>query len=161
MDNIEKHFPLVWSIARSFSRETSEDSDAYAEGLLWLVEALRTYDETKGTKPQTWIYGIVKNGILQWKRKRSNARMFSDEDSDNILESVESAVDPFPSDDVADLVQAVLSIDDPRLRDISVCRMAGHSWDAIGREVGCSASTAADHFNRRVMPQLRSAFGVS
>jgi len=73
--DVDKHFPLVWRACRSFARERREshpdDSDAFGEGLIHLMRALESYDETQGTKLETWIYNCVSLGLKSWRKLRA------------------------------------------------------------------------------------------
>ena len=156
MDNIEKHFPLVWSIARSFSREQSEDSDAYAEGLLHLFHAAKTYDPERGNFA-TWARTLVLNGLRQWRKKRGNARLLG---SDVDQETPETERCDYPIEQAKRLYAAAGEIDGTD-GEILRARLNGETFDVISQRLGVSKQAVEQRFNRRVMPQLRSAFGVS
>lgn len=156
MDNIEKHFPLVWSIARSFSREQSEDSDAYAEGLLHLFHAAKTYDPERGNFA-TWARTLVLNGLRQWRKKRGNARLLGS-DVDQETEQIERGSYPIEqARQLAVVASEITGKDGEILR----ARLNGETFDVISQRLGVSRQAVEQRFNRRVMPQLRSAFGVS
>jgi len=68
----EEHLDLVRKIALKFlsSRCPVEDSYAYSDGCLGLLEAVKTYKRELGAF-STWAWKLIKNFIVEGHRKRS------------------------------------------------------------------------------------------
>ena len=156
MDNIEKHFALVWSIARSFSREQSEDSDAYAEGLLHLFHAAKTYDPARGNFA-TWPRTLVLNGLRQWRKKRGNARLIGSEVDQ---ETPETERCDYPIEQAKRLYAAASEIDGTD-GEILRARLNGETFDVISQRLGVSRQAVEQLFQRRILPRLQEQFCVS
>lgn len=158
-EDISQHFPLVWSIARSFAREKRErhrdDSDAFGEGLLHLLKALETYDETRGAKLETWITINVRSGINAWS-KLSATRLCENIDSELEIESrcEESSL----LHDLERIPSLVELFDQSKLRSILSQRIEGRTWKEIGDTLHCSKQAVEQLFNRQIMPVLRGQF---
>lgn len=152
-DNLEQYFPLVWSIARSFSRENSEDSDAFAEGLIHLLNASRTYDPERGNFA-TWARTLIVNGLRQWGKRRCSRPLETCED-----DPVEPERGSYPVESVTLLYAAASGFDGKDGR-ILRSRLNGETWKEIGDSLGCSKQAAEQLFNRRILPRLRESFGA-
>lgn len=164
MDNLEKHFPLVWSIARKYASYRGEshrdDSEAFAEGLFFLAQAERTFDPARGASFATWARTQVDYGLKSWIRLGRSRQLAG---SDEMLDPAGKPEDSYPFDCVEKLW---LCLDQPGLfagRDRSILedRLNGLTWKEIGDRCGCSKQAAEQLFQRRILPRLRSAFGVS
>lgn len=163
-EDISQHFPLVWSIARSFAREKREthrdDSDAFGEGLLHLLKALETYDETRGTKLETWIVEVVRTGLLMSKRAESAQRRTARFDYEADIETAENRPESYPLEDVETLGKLIGQIEDKKQRDIAVLHFSGYSWVQIGRKLNRQPEWLSFVFRTKIVPQLRTLFLV-
>jgi len=159
------HFPLVWRACRSFARERREshpeDSDTFSEALLYLLKALETFDDSKGMKLESWIVTVVKTGLLQQKRYESAKRRSAKLDLEFDLNSAETPLESYPSEDVETLRNAIDSLPDERQRTIAEQRLNGCEWHEIGRNVGLTRSNASLLFRSKVLPQLQESLGVN
>ena len=151
----KQHYPLVWSIARKYSRENnSEDSDAFAEGLLAMAKAVESYDPEKPASLTTWIRSNVNWALLDWYRLRKS-KAFS------CVESPELIADDHrePADfDLISQLRGSVDLFDGRLRAIFVGRLDGLTFAEIGDSLGCSKQAAEQLFQRRVLPVLQARF---
>jgi RNA polymerase sigma factor (sigma-70 family) len=161
MENLEQHFPLVWSIARKYAAyrgETSpDDSEAYAEGLFWLASAAKSFDPDRGVKFSTYAFHVINYGLIGWMKLGRTQRLnqFAEH-----VDPVDSSAESYPFDSVEKLRSSV-DLFDGRLRDIVAGRIDGLTWKQIGERVGCSKQAAEQLFTARGLPRLRAAFGVS
>jgi RNA polymerase sigma factor (sigma-70 family) len=158
-EDIKQHFPLVWSIARSFAREKREthrdDSDAFAEGLLHLLKALETYDPKHGASLQTWIGINVKHGINTWRKLRCS----SVNDHIEFAENIEAKhCETTNYDDLEKLACSVDLFPQEKLRSILSQRIDGKTWREIGDSLKCSKQAAEQLFTLRILPVLRMHF---
>jgi len=157
--DISQHFPLVWSVARSFARAKREthrdDSDAFAEGLLHLLNAVETYDATRGAKLETWIVINVKHGLNTWfKLRRSSVNAHIE-----FVEHIEAKdCERTHYDDLEKLARSVDLFPSEKLRTILAQRIDGKTWREIGENLRCSKQAAEQLFQLRILPVLRMHF---
>jgi len=151
----EQHFALVWSIARKYSRENnSEDSDAFAEGLLAMAKAVESYDAEKPASLTTWIRSNVNWALLDYHKLRKSKAF-------NCVESPELIVDDHREKadyDSIEKLRGSVDLFDGRLRAIFVGRLDGLTFAEIGDSLGCSKQAAEQLFHRRVLPVLQARF---
>jgi len=161
--NPEKYFPLVWSIARKYSRENNaEDSDAFGEGLLCLIKAVRTYDSDQGTKLETWIHEVVKTGLNMWKRSENQKkRQICTDYSDELETALERDQEGYPMADAELLRDTIDGIGDDQQRTIALLRLDGQVWNQIGQTIGCNYRTAQKSFDRDVMPLIQARLAIN
>ena len=79
MDNLEKHFPLVWSICRKYAayrgESSPDDSEAFAEGLYWLASAAKSFDPDRGVLFTTYAFHVIRFGLIGWAKQRKTQRL--------------------------------------------------------------------------------------
>ena len=161
MENLEQHFPLVWSICRKYAayrgESSPDDSEAFAEGLFWLASAAKTYDPDRGVKFTTYAFHVIRYGLIGWMKLGRTQRLnqFAEHD-----DPVDSSAESYPFDSVEKLRSSV-DLFDGRLRDIVVGRLDGLTWKEIGIRCGCSKQAAEQLFQRRILPRLQEQFCVS
>lgn len=64
----ENHYRIPYVIASKYAQpHTDLFEELVAEGNLWLVVSLRSYQEGHGTKLETWLYGQVSLYILRYQ----------------------------------------------------------------------------------------------
>lgn len=70
---INKYKPIIFSTVKQYMKELnivgSEINDFYQEGLIGLMTAINTYDETKDTTFYTYATKCIKNNMLSSVRK--------------------------------------------------------------------------------------------
>ncbi len=70
---INKYKPVIFSTVKQYMKELnivgSESNDFYQEGLIGLMTAINTYDETKDTTFYTYATKCIKNNMLSSVRK--------------------------------------------------------------------------------------------
>ena len=153
--DLKQHFPLVWSIARRFAscrgESCSDDSDAYAEGLLLLVKASHAYDPERGTFA-TFATACVVNGLAKWSKLRRNSACVQiperyevtcgsgNEESNRHARS-------------ARLCEIAGGLPESRFRSMLLLRLDGLGWQEIGDRFGISKQAAEQSFQRG-MPAL-------
>jgi RNA polymerase sigma factor (sigma-70 family) len=151
----KQHYPLVWSIARKYSREqNAEDSDAFAEGLLAMAKAVESYDPEKPASLTTWIQNNVKWAMLDYYRLRKSKAF-------QCVESPELIADDHPEKADYDLIQNLresAELFTGKLRSIFIGRLNGLTFAEIGDSLGCSKQAAEQLFHRRVLPVLQDRF---
>jgi RNA polymerase sigma factor (sigma-70 family) len=153
--NPEQHYPLVWSIARKYSRENnSEDSDAFAEGLLAMAKAVESYDPEKPASLTTWIKNRVNWALLDWYRLRKSKAFSCVEYPELIADDHREKADY----DLISQLRGSVDLFDGRLRAILVGRLDGLTFAEIGDSLGCSKQAAEQLFHRRVLPVLQARF---
>jgi RNA polymerase sigma factor (sigma-70 family) len=161
MDNLEQHFPLVWSIARKYAayrgENSPDDSEAFAEGLFFLAQAERTYDPDRGASFTTWARTCVDYGLKSWVRLGRSRQLAG---SAEMLDPADKQVDSYQYDSLEKLRLSV-ELFDGRLRDIFEGRVNGLTWREIGERCGCSKQAAEQLFQRRILPRLQEMFCVS
>jgi len=161
MDNIEQHFPLVWSICRKYAAYRGEnapdDSEAFAEGLFWLASAAKSYDPDRGVKFATYAFHVIRYGLIGWIKQRKTHRLNQFAEHDDPAAKVDES---YPYDSVVKLRESV-DLFDGRLREIVVGRLDGLTWKEIGERCGCSKQAAEQLFQRRILPRLQEQFCVS
>lgn len=78
---VEKNMGLVYYIARSFQKSTTggiEYDDLVQEGMVGLVKAARTFDESRGFLFSTYAGNCIQKEILAYmKRQRKHKRSIS------------------------------------------------------------------------------------
>lgn len=158
-EDISQHFPLVWSIARSFAREKREthrdDSDAFGEAMIYLIEALRTYDPERGTSLKTWITIKIKTGVNRWRKLRSVKLNENIEFAEEIPARHEEST---CFDDLEKLARSVDLFPQEKLRSILSQRIDGKTWREIGENLRCSKQAVEQLFTLRILPVLRMHF---
>jgi RNA polymerase sigma factor (sigma-70 family) len=161
MENLEKHFPLVWSIARKYAayrgENSPDDSEAFAEGLFFLAQAERTYDPERGASFTTWARTCIDYGLRSWVRLGRSRRLNQFDEYDD---PADKPADSYQYDSVEKLARCV-DLFDGRLRDIFEGRVNGLTWQQIGERCGCSKQAAEQLFQRRILPRLQEMFCVS
>ncbi len=75
--NIEKHLPLIKSIANKYAHLGVPIEDLIQEGLIGLLEAEKKFDETKGTKFSTYATFWIKKKILESIEKEKKSSLDS------------------------------------------------------------------------------------
>lgn len=161
MDNIEKHFPLVWSICRKYAayrgENSPDDSEAFAEGLYWLASAAKSYDPNRGVKFTTYAFHVIRFGLIGWAKQRKTHRLDLLGEFDD---PADKQADSYQYDSLEKLARCV-DLFDGRLRDIVAGRLDGLTWKEIGIRCGCSKQAAEQLFQRRILPRLQEQFCVS
>jgi RNA polymerase sigma factor (sigma-70 family) len=161
MDNIEKHFPLVWSIARKYAayrgENSPDDSEAFAEGLFYLAQAERTYDPERGATFTTWARTCVDYGLKSWVRLGRSRRLTQFDEFDD---PADKPADSYQYDSLEKLARCV-DLFDGRDRSILAARIEGLTWSQIADRLGCSKQAAEQLFHRRILPRLQEQFCVS
>lgn len=153
--NPEQHYPLVWSIARKYSRENNaDDSDAFAEGLLAMAKAVESYDPEKPASLTTWIKNCVNWALLDWYRLRRSKAFSCVEYPELIADDHTEKADY----DLISQLRGSVDLFDGRLRAILVGRLDGLTFSEIGDSLGCSKQAAEQLFHRRVLPVLQARF---
>lgn len=72
---VEKNMGLVYYIARSFQNSTGlEYDDLVQEGMVGLVKAARTFDESRGILFSTYAGRCIQNEILKYLRQQRKHR---------------------------------------------------------------------------------------
>lgn len=161
MDNIEKHFPLVWSICRKYAayrgENSPDDSEAFAEGLFYLAQAERTFDPDRGATFTTWARTCVDYGLKSWVRLGRSRQLNQFAEFDD---PADKPADSYQYDSLAKLRSSV-DLFDGRDRSILAARLEGLTWKEIGERCGCSKQAAEQLFQRRILPRLQEQFCVS
>ena len=90
---INKYKPIILSTVKQYMKELnivgSEINDFYQEGLIGLMTAINTYDETKDTTFYTYATKCIKNNMLSSVRKSfsKKSKILNDSYSlDNIID---------------------------------------------------------------------------
>jgi len=153
--NPEQHYPLVWSIARKYSRENNaEDSDAFAEGLLAMAKAVESYSPDQSASLATWITSNVKWALLDYYRLRKSKAFSCIESPELIADDDRGKADY----DSLQKLRESAELFTGKLRSIFVGRLNGLTFGQIGDELGCSKQAAEQLFHRRVLPVLQERF---
>lgn len=68
MELTEKHLKIPYVIANKYAEANTEFfEELVAEGNLYLVKAVQTYQEGHGTRLETWLYGTVSRYVLRYQ----------------------------------------------------------------------------------------------
>lgn len=70
---IRQYTPLVHKLVNKYSWMAPKHSrdDLVQEGLLGIVKAIKTFDDSRGCKPMTWIYPQVRGAVQGLARKEN------------------------------------------------------------------------------------------
>ncbi len=89
---ISRHLAAVRRIARLYSTNPSDFDDLVSEGILGLMNAVKTYDGERGAGFSTYAYSCVHNRIITAIKK--SQRIISREENIEAMELRESGVSP-------------------------------------------------------------------
>ncbi len=156
---IQKYQPLVFHIYHTFfPKRSSESIDIISEGTLGLIEAVDTYDISRGAKFKTYAFYKIKGKMLDYLRARRRLLGFSmPRDKDTLLRSlnVSSSIDMSELDAVI-LVETLLNELTPSERSVmELIYSEGISQEEVAKRLGCTPANVSI-LKKRALSRLRS-----
>lgn len=153
---LEDYFNLVHRLASPYAIASNcieiRNSDAYCEGLLYLVKAREKFDPSRNVKFITYAYHVIKHGLSTWWKKnkpiqstpewkqviapQEEKKEFEKED----IEYLRSLVNEFP----------IQSED----RFIFEKRLQGTKLEDIANLLSCSKQNVDQTLKRRIFPVI-------
>jgi|ERR1051326_3947497 RNA polymerase sigma-70 factor (ECF subfamily) len=136
----------VYSVALRFSGEEAAAMDIAQDTFLKLFAAIR--DFRGSAKLETWIYRLVVNSCLDYKR-RSRRWIPLASDLATTLRTSSDSLDDLLRSEVSSSVRSAVDRLAPDLRIVIVLRYTeALSYDEIAEVLGCAPGTVASRLNR-------------
>ncbi len=143
----ETHRDRVYSIALRYSGDRAAAMDIAQDTFLKLLSALQNFQGNASF--DSWLYRIVVNSCLDYKRRGRRLIPFLDGLLDAVAAPAESVLNRLMRDEREQTVQEIVSRLPPDQRIVVVLRYTeGLSYDQIAESVGCSSGTVASRLNR-------------
>ena len=143
----DAHRDRVYSIALRYSGDPAAAMDIAQETFLKVWSSIRDFRGESSF--ESWLYRIVVNRCLDYRRRGQRWMPFLSELLDAVIAPAESALHKLMRAEVEDDVQRVVAKLPPAQRVIVVLRYTeGLSYDQIAEVLGCSTGTVASRLNR-------------
>ncbi len=153
---VSRHLGTVRRLAGIYSAGGFDFDDLYSEGLIGLMNAVRTYDESKGASFGTYAYSCISNRMLNLLRKSTRIR-----GSEEPMEDLEIADHGSPESILisSEETDELMSLAESRLSELerSVLRsyLEGKTHAETARELGITPK-AVDNALQRIRRKFRS-----
>jgi len=166
---------LVYYIVNKFGICTKDYDDFVSIGMIGLVKASRTFDETKKIKFATYAGRCIQNEILMYMRKYKNwineisledpIRTDIDGNDLTIGDVTPSDDEDFldkiaEQDDFVRLINIILNCFKPKEKFVMLCKIAGMTQDYIAEELNISQSYVA-RLLKRIKKELKNLFNTT
>jgi RNA polymerase sigma-70 factor, ECF subfamily len=143
----ETHKDRVYSIALRYSGDSAAAMDIAQDTFLKLMSAIQNFHGSASF--DSWLYRIVVNACLDYKRTSRRAVPFLDGLFDAVVAPAESVLSRLVRAEREQTVQEIVARLAPEQRIVVVLRYTeGLSYDEIAEIVGCSPGTVASRLNR-------------
>lgn len=127
---LEKYSKLVYKVAHTYCKNTELFDDCTQEGFLALINAARTFDESRGTQFTTYATTCVRNQILGF---------LNGERKNTCIEIPEDTVSPEEDIDAKVTCDMLLNRLSEKSRDIvEMHYLKGYSMAEIAEVYGCT-----------------------
>lgn len=161
---LERYKDLVKSIARSYFLVGGDNDDLVQEGVLGLLKAVNTFDESRGASFKSFTYRCVSSSIQNAVKKSLSKGNMPLNDYVELTDELK-LVSPFNPEEMLlvgeagkefnEGVNGVLS--ELEFRTLKYY-LAGMTYDEIGKKTGRSAKSA-DNALQRIKKKLMNSFG--
>ena len=143
----EAHKDRVYSIALRYSGDPAAAMDIAQDTFLKLLSSIQNFRGNSSF--DSWLYRIVVNTCLDYKRSGRRVIPFLDGLLDAVATPAESVLNRLVRAEQEQTVQEIVAKLPPEQRIVVVLRYTeGLSYDQIAEIVGCSAGTVASRLNR-------------
>ncbi|MCD8006588.1 MAG: sigma-70 family RNA polymerase sigma factor [Oscillospiraceae bacterium] len=152
---ISRHLETVKRLAGIYSTGGFDFDDLYSEGLMGLMNAVKTFDESKGATFGTYSYSCINNRMMNSMR-RSKRIHGSEEPIDDLEVAVTSSPESIllsneGASELMEIAESRLSsLEDSVLR----CYLEGKSHAEIANELGITLKSV-DNALQRIRRKLR------
>ncbi|MCC8195727.1 MAG: sigma-70 family RNA polymerase sigma factor [Ruminococcus sp.] len=152
---VSRHLETVGQLAGIYAGGDSDFDDLYSEGLMGLMNAVRTYDESKGASFSTYAHTCINNRMINSLR-RSNRIRGSEEPIEDLevaeLSSPESIL--LSNEGVSEVMKLAESRLSPLEWEVLRCYLEGKSHVETAEELGVNAKSV-DNALQRVRRKFR------
>ncbi|MCD7732940.1 MAG: sigma-70 family RNA polymerase sigma factor [Oscillospiraceae bacterium] len=155
---VSRHLETVGQLAGIYAGSATNGADfddLYSEGLMGLMNAVRTYDESKGASFGTYAHTCINNRMINSLR-RSNRIRGSEEPIEDLevaeLRSPESIL--LSNEGISEVMKLAESRLSPLERDVLRCYLEGKSHVETAEELGVN-SKSVDNALQRVRRKFR------
>lgn len=151
-ERVEKNIPLVHHIIRNKMRIANGDyDDAFQDGCVGLLNAIRTFDPERGIAFSTYAGACIQNAI-KGRRRRQHLPPRGNEG-----DAVSSVSDPFEAVNAKMLIDAAREVDDLGVIDLID---AGLTQTEVGETLGCGQSVVSRRM-RKIRKAIKDGSGDS
>ncbi len=142
---LAKYCRLPFSIGQSYEDLVQEATQA-------VIEAIHTFDFSKGTRLVTWVFHQIRTALNRQKRQRRRSAAAQAA----AMATGEVAVTPEPGDPILqERLEQLLERLSAYQRSVITMRLEGYTFPEIGQALGKTAATVRQMFNRQ-MSRLKS-----
>lgn len=152
---ISRHLGTVRRLAHLYSSNSADCDDLTSEGIIGLMNAVRSYDPAKGASFSTYAYACANNRMMTALKKSSRIQSCEENIDDAGLSeqlSPESIV--LTREEMDELLREAESDLSASERSVFRLYLSGHSYAAISKELGISPKSV-DNALARVRRKLR------
>jgi len=136
---IEKHYPILYKISRSYTGNSADFDDLYQEMLIQLYTSLKNF--RKESKLSTWIYRVALNTALSYQRNdRKKIKAVKVEEQMLIMETDEGDREVNSKETQIEMLYASIKELKKDDRAIILLHLEGKSYDEISDIIGISKS---------------------
>lgn len=136
---IEKHYPILYKIGRSYTGNSADFDDLYQEMLIQLYTSLKNF--RKESKLSTWIYRVALNTALSYQRNdRKKIKAVKVEEQMLIMETDEGDREVNSKETQIEMLYASIKELKKDDRAIILLHLEGKSYDEISDIIGISKS---------------------
>ncbi len=155
---ISRFLPTVRRLAHVYSSNPSDQDDLFSEGLLGLMNSVKTFKKDKDTSFLTYASVCISNRMINALKKSDRISKREENIDDHVVskgDSPESIV--LEREAVSELVDGLQYLSDLE-REVFNLYIHGESYADIGKALGISAKSV-DNALLRVRTKLRKRLG--
>jgi RNA polymerase sigma-70 factor (ECF subfamily) len=144
LDIFEKNIGIILKIARAYARTTQDREDLISDIAL---EMWKSFDRFKGdSKISTWIYRVALNTCMNYKRGRTNDKLFflSDIRQTHSLSWINEQIDSSQSDILYQCIDELNELN----KAIILLYLDGNSHEEISNILGISKTNVGTRISR-------------
>lgn len=145
----KRYIPLVNGCVSSFQVPPSERDDLFQEGMIGLLKAIRTYDNTSSAF-QTYASLCVKRSMISALRKynRANRLVYSAEVPDHIPAPHDAAADDRYRDEDRQRMMSFVNELSPFEKKTFSLYISGMKYSSMAEKLGCSVKSVDNAITR-------------
>lgn len=145
----KRYIPLVNGCVSSFQVPPSERDDLFQEGMIGLLKAIRTYDNTSSAF-QTYASLCVKRSMISALRKynRANRLVYSAEVPEHMIPPREPAGEDMYRDEDRQRIKSFINELSPFEKTIFSLYISGMKYSAMAEKLGCTVKSVDNAITR-------------
>ncbi len=155
---ISRFLPTVRRIARVYALNPSDQDDLFSEGLLGLMNSVKTFDKDKKASFSTYAGVCINNRMINAIKKTDRISKREENLDDSV---VSGGISPenilIERESVSELIEGLQYLS-PLERDVFLLYIHGGSYEKIASALGVT-SKSVDNALRRVRTKMRKKLG--